>query len=72
MYVAKEKYGIQAYFGKTLAEAYDKLSEEEGTGIEDTVFYKADAIKVELQEVTVVKKVPVVTKQAAKKPTTNK
>ena len=72
MYVAKAKYGNRAYFGKTLAEAYDELSEEEGTGIEDTVFYKADAIKVELQEVKVVKKIPVATKQAAKKPTANK
>ena len=62
MYVAKSKYGSQAYFGKTLSESYDKLSEEEGTGIEDTVFYKAEQIKVELKEVTVVKKVPVATK----------
>lgn len=67
MYVAKSKYGNQAYFGKTLAEAYDKLSEEEGTGIEDTVFFKAEAIKVELQEVTVVKKVPVATKTTVAK-----
>lgn len=68
MYVAKCKYNSRSYFGKTLSEAYDNLSEEEGTSIEDTMFYKAEAIKVELQEVAVVKKVPV----AVKKPVSKK
>jgi hypothetical protein len=67
MYVAKSKYSNQAYFGKTLTEAYDNLAEDDSSALEDCIFFKAEAIKVELQEVTVVKKVPVATKTTVAK-----
>lgn len=72
MYFCRSKYGSKAFSGKTLAEAYDNLADEEGTPLEECIFYKSELIKVELQEVQVTKKVPVATKQTAKKSITKK
>lgn len=68
MYFCVDKYN-KAYGGKTIVDAWEKYEEEEGGFFfTELKFYKAEEVKVELKETTVIKKVPV----AAKKPTTKK
>ena len=67
MYFCKTKYSSRTYSGKTISEAYDNLCEDDGSSIEDCIFFKGDLIKVELVETTVVKKVPVASKTTAVK-----
>lgn len=69
MYFCLDKYN-HCKSGKTIVDAWESYEEEFGGSFafSELKFYKAEEIKVEIQEVPFVKKVPV----AVKKPTSKK
>ena len=67
MYFCVDKYQ-HVGVGKTIVDAWEMYEEENGGfAFSELKFYKANEIKVELVETTVVKKVPVASKTTAVK-----
>ena len=67
MYFCVDRYAKAAY-GKTIVDAFDNYEESFGDfAFSELKFYKATEIKVELKEVSVIKKVPVASKTTAVK-----